>query len=502
MQNTLSHFTLLIKRWWWLVALGIVLCSGTTYVISKLIHPVYQATAILIVNFQTSPSSYDSVSASLQAVPTYAQLLQSPAVLGPVLALHPGMTLKDLTAMITVTPKPNSQLIELDVDNTNPTLAMNIANEISNQFVQFVNPQLSASVLPVYATRPTSPIRPRPLQDAGIGALVGLGLALALIFLFEWIDDRLASPEEVQDLLGMETLTIIPRLSRRELIKKAEEVPALAEACRMLCASLNAAQALRPFKLVMVTSALAGEGKSTVAANLASFLALAGKRVLLVDADLRRPVQYRHFQLDNSRGLSHALVPTSSLHEMEPQSQATNIPTLRVLTAGVPSSHSAELLQSPLVDQLFDYFMKAPFDYILFDTPPLLPVADAQALASHIQVTVVVVDASKTPRKILLRVKSVFNRTDTKILGVAINKCSWPEYGYIREYQRYIRQSKTKGVTTSSRDALPAGNEIDTTTPGPSVARVADVPTSEADPNITIILPRANAIQQKPRDNK
>src|SRR5260370_2693660 len=385
MQNTLSHFTLLIKRWWWLVALGIVLCSGTTYVISKLIHPVYQATAILIVNFQTSPSSYDSVSASLQAVQTSAQLLQSPAVLGPVLALHPGMTLKDLTAMITVTPKPNSQLIELDVDNTNPTLAMNIANEISNQFVQFVNPQLSASVLPVYATRPTSPIRPRPLQDAGIGALVGLGLALALIFLFEWIDDRLASPEEVQDLLGMETLAIITLLSRRELIKKAEEVPALAEACRMLCASLNAAQALRPFKLVMVTSALAGEGKSTVAANLASFLALAGKRVLLVDADLRRPVQYRHFQLDNSRGLSHALVPTSSLHEMEPQSQATKIQRLRGLTAGVPSSHSAELLQWPPTDKLFDYFMKAPFDYILFDTPPLLPVADAQALASHIQ---------------------------------------------------------------------------------------------------------------------
>src|SRR5260370_8997462 len=111
MQNTLSHFTLLIKRWWWLVALGIVLCSGTTYVISKLIHPVYQATAILIVNFQTSPSSYDSVSASLQAVPTYAQLLQTPPVLGPFLALPPGMTLKDLTAIIPLPPKPISQPI-------------------------------------------------------------------------------------------------------------------------------------------------------------------------------------------------------------------------------------------------------------------------------------------------------------------------------------------------------------------------------------------------------
>jgi capsular exopolysaccharide synthesis family protein len=491
-----------------------------------LIPPVYQATAILIINFQTSPSSYDSVSASLQVVPTYAQLLQSPAVLGPVLARHPGMTLKNLTDMITVTTKPNSQLIELDVDNTNPTLAMNIANEISNQFVQYVNPQLAASVLPVYATRPTSPVRPRPLQDAGIGALVGLGLALALIFLFEWIDDRLASPEEVQDLLGMETLTIIPRLSRRELIKKAEEVPALAEACRMLCASLNAAQALRPFKLVMVTSALAGEGKSTVAANLASFLALAGKRVLLVDADLRRPVQSRHFQLDNSRGLSHVLVPASARPGVEPQSQATDIPTLRVLTAGVPSSHSAELLQSPLVDQLFDYFIKAPFDYILFDTPPLLPVADAQALASHIHVTVVVVDASKTPRKILLRVKSVFNRTDTAILGVAINKCRWPEYGYIREYQKQVGRSKA----TSFPDPSPAIAATHSTISSTSPESVADMPTSvfpvpppgsltgkdeklkppiaealEAggvDQSTTIVLPRPKRVWQKSRDEE
>ena len=172
MQNTVSHLMLLAKRWWWLVVLGIVLCGGTTYVISKLTHPVYRATATLIVNFQTSPSSNDSVTASLNAVPTYAQLLTSPAVLKPVLALHPGMTLQQLNAMIIVTPKPNSQLIELNIENTNPTLAMNLANEISEQFVQYVNPQLTASVLPLYADRPVAPV-----FRAARGAPAGVGCA-------------------------------------------------------------------------------------------------------------------------------------------------------------------------------------------------------------------------------------------------------------------------------------------------------------------------------------
>lgn len=477
MQNIVSHFMLLAKRWWWVVILGVVLCGGITYAISKKTHTVYRATAILIVNFQTSTSSNDSVTASLEAVPTYSQLITSPIVLQPILTQHPGMTLKQLSAMITVTPKPTSQLIEVDVDNANPTLAKNIANEISDQFVQYINPQLAATVLPVYAVQPVDPIRPHPLQDGAVGAVVGLGLALALIFIFEWFDDRLGGPEDVQDLLGMDTLAIIPQLSRRER-KKTEEAPALAEACRMLCASLDAAQANRPFKLVMVTSALAGEGKSMVAAKLASSLALTGKQVLLVDADLRRPVQYQHFHLDNSYGLSRTLVPTYTQGRVEPQSQPTDIPTLRVLTAGIPSSHSAEMLQSPLANQLFEYFKKAPFDYILFDTPPLLPVADAQFLASRVHATVLVVDASKTPRKVLLRAKRVFNRTPTILLGVAINKSRWPESGYIREYQKNVQLSSSRmNGSNLPPNTLPAHDREDTSASETSVNNIANTPT-------------------------
>lgn len=452
MQNTLSRFILLAKRWWWLVLLGIVLCGGTTYTVSKLTHSVYQASALLIVDFQTSPSSYDSVSAGTIAVPTYAQLVTSPIVLQSVLPLHPGMTLTQLDAMITVTPKPNTQLIEIDVENSNPKLAMNLANEISDAFVQYVNPQLTASVFPVYATLPTSPVKPKPLQNAAIGALAGLGLALALVFLFEWFDDRPDNLEEMQDMLGMEALATIPRLGRGQR-GRVGETPALTEACRMLCASLSAASEIRSFKLLLVTSALDGEGKSMIAAHLASFMAQAGNRVLLVDADLRRHMQDQLFQLDEFTGLSHILAEKQVQPQMiESQYQTTDIPTLYVLGAGIASSESAKLLQSPSAIHLFNYLKKAPFDYILFDTPPLLPVADTQFLASHIQTAVLVVDPSKTPRKILVRAKRILNRTRTTILGIVVNRCRWPEYGYIRAYQREAPLTRARRAVTSSRE--------------------------------------------------
>ncbi len=365
MRNTLSHFRLLAQRWWWLV-LGVFLCRGTTYVISKLAHPVYRATSTLIVSFQ-SVSSYDSVSAGLQATSTYAQLLTSPAVLDPVASGYANMTPQQLAAMVTVNPVPNSQLIELDVDNTDPKLAMTLANKISDQFVQFINPQLTASVLPIHATLPDAPIRPRPTQDAGIAALIGLGLALTLIFLFEWVDDRPRSAEEVQEILGMDTLAVVHRFSQKERKKNIRELPALTEACRMLCARLNAAQAVKPFKLVMITSAVASEGRSTLAACLSEFLAMSGKRVLLVDADLRRPVLHQHFHLDNHRGLVGAFVEkTEQLNVMD--GQQTAIPSLRVLTAGPRPFNATELLQSPLAQQFFEQLKKSPQFHYVFST--------------------------------------------------------------------------------------------------------------------------------------
>lgn len=484
MQSPLSRYTTIAKRWAWLIVLGVVICGGGTYAVSKLKHPVYQASATLVLSVCTpSSSASECINGTITAIPTYAQLLNNPVVLDPVLAQHQGLTLTQLNAMLSVKPQPNTQIIELDVQGTDPQLAMQLANEVSQGFSQYVNANYPAIVRILPAQLPTEPYGPKPLAYAGLGALVGLGLALALIVIFEWIDDHLKSPEEVQEILGLDTLTIIPKLAKKERGKNAEEIPMLAEGCRKLCASLNAAQALKPFKGVMVTSALADEGKTTIAANLASFLAMAGKRVLFVDADLRRPMLHRHFQLDNYRGLTSAFMEKWSQFEQELHDQPTEIPTLRVLTTGVIDFNPAELLQSSVAYQIFSYLQKAPqFDYVIFDTPPLLPVADAQILASYIQTTVLVVDALKTPRKVLLRARRLLNKTRTSVIGVVLNKSSWSDYGDIRHYLTDMQQPRTGTslamLPLSPPDTPPLNGGVDST--------------------VTITIPR----QQKGRDEK
>lgn len=452
MHNSLiSHYILLAKRWAWILVLGVVICGSTTYVITKLMHPVYQASALLVLTATTSSSTFDNTSAVLEALPTYAQLITTSQVLEPVAKNH-GLTVQQLTSMVTVKPQSNTQNIELDVENTNPQLAAQLANDIGQSFAQFSNIQLGVvqvHVLP--APIPTNPVRPKPSLDAVIGALVGLGLALALIILFEWTDDRMARPEEIQERFGLDTLTIIPALSWQQRLKNAEETPALAEACRILCANFNALQVTHQFKLVVVTSALAGEGKSTVAANLASFLAMSGRRVLLVDADLRHPVLDQHFQLDNRQGLSNAFLEMWAQIKVELDGQATEIPSLRVLTAGVLPSNPSELLQSQLARQLFEHFKNTKqFDYVIFDTPPLLPIADTQIIASYAEATILVVDASKTPRKIIMRARQILSKTGTRLLGAAVNKSSWSEYGDISEYLGSTQRQRPKADLTRS----------------------------------------------------
>ncbi|HEV2580660.1 MAG TPA: polysaccharide biosynthesis tyrosine autokinase [Ktedonobacteraceae bacterium] len=443
MQSPLKRYLALGRRWLWLVALAVVLCGGAGYVVTKLMKPVYQASAFVVVNLSTTTVPYD-VNGSLAITPTYAQLMVSPAVLDQVVAQHPGLTLTQLSSMISVKPQSNTQTIELDVQNDDPVLAAQLANEISKSLNDFANSRLSGGVQVLPADVPTTPIGPKGSLNAAIGALVGLALAVAIIVLFEWFDDYLRDPEELQDLLGLDTLSVIPRLSRRQMSMSVEEIPAPAEGCRILCANLNAAQSSQPFKLVMVASALPAEGRTTVATNMAVFLAMSGKQVLLVDADLRRPGLHEHFRLDKRYGLASILLNLWEEDDTELDGQTTSFENLRVLPAGVLSSNPGELLQLPEARRIFEHFEESQFDYVIFDTPPLLPVADAQVLASYVHTLVLVVDASKTPRKALVRAGKALSRAHANVLGAVINKSRWAEDSTISAYLKSValRQSK------------------------------------------------------------
>ena len=215
MKNPLSRYINVLKRWFWVVLLGITICGSVTYIVSKKIHPVYQASASLILNECTSLTTpYDCTTAGIEALPTYAQLVTSPTVLNSVVARHPGLTVSQLSTMIAVKPQPNTLLIEVDVTNSDPQLAMDLANEICQSFVQFSVTQLPGAIQVIPAQLPINPSGLKASTAGLYGALVGLGLSLALIVIFEWIDDRPRNIEEVQRISGMETLAVIPRLPR------------------------------------------------------------------------------------------------------------------------------------------------------------------------------------------------------------------------------------------------------------------------------------------------
>jgi polysaccharide biosynthesis transport protein len=446
MQGPLSRYILLARRWAWVVVLGIVICGGSSYVISKLARPVYEASAIFVID--VAPKSDTNATSSIAAVPTYAQLLTNPTILNPVVAKHGGMSVQQLNAMITVKPQTNTQLIELDVQSGDPRFAAQLANEVGQSFLLYSKSQLPGSVQMLPATVPTTPVKPKPLQNGGIGALIGLGLAITLVLVFEWVEDRLSGPEEAQELLAMDVLAIIPSDKKRK--SGSGNSVALVERYRRLAAKLNAAQSVTPFKLVLVTSALAGEGKSTIAANLATFLATASKRVLLIDANLRHPTLDRHFQLENRRGLSNVFREMLTSPRPELYGQETGIPSLRVLTSGMLPTRPAELLQSPLTYSLFEYLKEAPFDFVIFDSPPLLPVADAEIMSSLVQSVVLVIDANKTPRRTLARAKRVLSNTHARALGIALNRSPWPDDGADRRYPDTAQGREDPFLLTSS----------------------------------------------------
>ncbi len=463
MKSPLNYYVVLVKRWAWLVILGVIVCSATTFIVSRAIPPTYQASSTVMLNIDTSTSSYDNFNASVQSIPTYVQLFTNPSVLQRVVDQHPGLTLNQLASMLSVKPLPNTQLIEVDVQSSDPKLATQLANEVGQSFAQFANEQLSGTIQVIPGQQPADPIHPKPLLYTGIAAAVGLALALALIIIFEWVDDPVTSVEEVQKLIGADLLTVIPRLSRKQRARarRVEEVAALAEGCRMLSFNLSLEQTVNPFKQVVVTSVLAGEGKSTVAAHLAVFLANTGKRVLLVDANMRRPVLDQYFQLEKGLGLVDLLLKNGEPVDEKMKSWTTNIAGLHALTTEVSLLNTADLLQTQGIDRLFDYFNKAPFDYILFDTPPLLPVVDAQILAARAHMTVLVVDASKTPRKMLVHAGQVLARSRATTLGIVINKSQWSDYNAMLQYPQDNRRSKQRSdqqinAASDSTASLPA----------------------------------------------
>ncbi|MED3865131.1 CpsD/CapB family tyrosine-protein kinase [Priestia megaterium] len=205
-------------------------------------------------------------------------------------------------------------------------------------------------------------------------------------------------------------------LKRRLLAHNSPKDP-VAEQYRTIRTNIQFSDADQDIKSIVLTSTGPGEGKSTTASNLATVYAQQGLRVLLIDADLRKPTAHYTFRLENHVGLTNVLTKQSTLGQAV---QETEVPELFLLTSGPIPPNPAELLASNNMTELLKE-MKEEFDMVIFDTPPVLAVADAQILANQVDGSILVVSSGKTDKEAAVKAKELLLKANAKVLGAVLN---------------------------------------------------------------------------------
>lgn len=308
------------------------------------------------------------------------------------------------------------------------------------QLLVLVEQEKSPNYLAVIEPAQTSglPVRPKTMQNTLLGGVVGLLLALGIIFLLEYLDDTLKSPAELEQQVGVTALGAIAKIKGKnyqdKLITAHDLFSPQAEAYRMLRSNIQFVAIDQPVRAIMVTSPTPSEGKSTTVANLGVVMAQTGLKTIIVDADLRKPVQHDIFQVGNIAGLTDLLRTPAA----QPGSylRQTSIENLRVLTSGKLPPNPSEMLGSRRMQQLVaDLLGEA--DIILFDSPPVLAVADAPVLSSHLDGVLLVAEAGSTRRDAARQAVANLQHAGATILGAVINQFSKGGGGYYYYYHHY-----------------------------------------------------------------
>lgn len=285
-----------------------------------------------------------------------------------------------------------------------------------------------------------NPIRPRTSTNTLLAAVVGGMLALGVVFLIEYLDDTVKTPDQIQEDTGLSTLGAIAQINAKtdnlseRLITQITPRDPISEAYRILRTNLSFSAVDGGLSSLLVTSASPGEGKSTTAANLAVVLSQTGQKVIILDADLRRPTQHKIFGVANNQGLTTAILDPQT--PLSYHLQKTKVPGLQIMASGPIPPNPAELLNSQRMAHLLET-LKEEADIVVFDTPPVLTVADAAILAPQVDGAVLVVEAGKVKRAALQQAVDRLIKANAVIFGAVVNLLRTDRGGYYNYHYYY-----------------------------------------------------------------
>jgi len=284
------------------------------------------------------------------------------------------------------------------------------------------------------------PVRPNKPLNIALGIIIGLAVGIGLAFFIEYLDTSVKTIDDVERTLQAPVLGVIPQ-NVGYLVDEGSESPH-AEAYRVLRTNLLFSRKDEKLNTVAIVSAGAGEGKSTTVMNLATVFAQSNQRVLIVDSDLRRPTLHKMMRVTNNLGLTNYLLKQNTLEEVI---QTTGVPSLDFLASGRLPSSSLGILSSAAMKDLISE-LKQRYDYVFFDSPPIMGVSDASILASEVDMTLQVIQYRRYPQPMNIRAKQLIEKVGGNLVGIVLNNINMSQdesyYYYSGYYHDYYSKNE------------------------------------------------------------
>lgn len=438
----LRRFLSTLRHRWLSVLLVLLVTFGAVAGFTFTRTPIYQAQTSVFFSIQFGASANDLVQGSTytqNSVASFAALATQPIVLDAVIDdLGLDTSSRGLAQRVTATAPLNTVIVEISVTDRSPQRSADIADSVAAQLSATVeslaptdevgNSSVRGSTV-ASATVPDAAFSPNISLFLAAGLLLGLLLGIALAILRDLLDTRVRNAADVGEVTDAPLLGSIGEFRGSEnLVVQDRPGSAQAEAYRQIRTNLQFLNLRQDSRSIVVTSALPGEGKSTVAANLAIALAETSTRVLLVDADLRRPRVADVFGLEGSVGLTTILIGQATFTDVVQEWGSAN---LNVLAAGAIPPNPSELLGSEGMEQLL-IELESRYDVVILDTAPLIPVTDAAILSRIAVGTIVVADARRLRRAQLTEGLAFLGQVEARLLGIVLNATvkDGERYGY------------------------------------------------------------------------
>ena len=452
-----------VRKGWWIIAIAAALGVGGAFAYNLNAAPLYSSSVTFFVSTPTqdgtSPLSADQF--ATRRITSYVGLLSSDVVAERILA-NSNIDLDASAVASTISGEAdlNTVLLTATVTDTSAERSYLIAQGLATKFGSVVNEvdpigpgQVVLRVISGPSLNP-DPVSPKKTFNVIVGFVLGAALGIVIALLRQVLDSTVRQPELLRALTNdAPVLGVIPfeaSAKKAPLIVDKNSRSIRAEAFRHLRTSLQFLDVERPVRVVVVTSSVAGEGKSTTATNLAISFADSGRRVLLIDADLRRPRLAEYLGMEHAVGLSNVLagqVPVDDVLQTWGDSRLT------VLFSGSLPPNPSELLGGSRMAGLLDT-LKKRFDVIILDTPPLLPVTDAAVAVANADGAVLVVRHGKTTRAQVVADVRTLTAVDARLLGTVLSMTpKRGENGYgAYGYDSYHATASTKLATSRGTD--------------------------------------------------